>query len=132
MSGLPTPQVPISWGELVDKITILEIKDRRLTSEAALANVRRELAQLAAIEAQALAHVPTLAEVKARLLAVNEGLWVIEDDIRDEERARRFGDRFIELARAVYRQNDDRASLKREINDLLGSELVEEKSYQPY
>src|SRR3954467_11659007 len=105
MSGLPTPQVPISWGELVDKITILEIKDRRLTSEAALANVRRELAQLAAIEDQALAHVPHLAEAKARLLAVNEGLWVIEDDIRDEERARRFGDRFIELARAVYRQN---------------------------
>ncbi|MDB5437736.1 MAG: hypothetical protein JWM33_163 [Caulobacteraceae bacterium] len=132
MSGLPTPQVPISWGELVDKITILEIKARRLTSETALANVGRELAQLAAIEAQALARIPALAEVKARLLAVNEGLWEIEDDIRDEERARRFGDRFIELARAVYRRNDDRAGLKREINDLLGSELVEEKSYKPY
>lgn len=132
MSGLQTPQVPISWGELVDKITILEIKAQRLTSEAALANVGRELSQLAAIEAEALARVPALAQAKARLRAVNEGLWEIEDDIRDEERARRFGDRFIELARAVYRQNDDRAALKREINDLLGSELVEEKSYQPY
>lgn len=124
--------VPVSWGEVIDKITILEIKAERIADAAKLANITKELDELAAVrEREFPAHVQ-LAVLAAELKAINEKLWVVEDDIRDCERAKDFGPRFVELARAVYYTNDERAAVKRKINDLLGSALVEEKSYQPY
>ena len=124
--------VEISAGELIDKITILEIKAGRLEDPAKMTNVRTELESLVAARDAALTPSPELTELTARLKAVNERLWQIEDDIRDCERAKEFGDRFVELARAVYMNNDERADLKRRINELLGSRIVEEKSYAPY
>ena len=125
-------EVPVSAGELVDKLTILEIKSERIGEAAKLVNVRRELAGLTAIVGPLLAAQTALGPLKSSLRAVNETLWQIEDDIRDCERRKDFGPSFVELARKVYRTNDRRAALKREIDTLLGSELVEEKSYQAY
>jgi hypothetical protein len=122
------PDVPVSWGELIDKITILEIKSDRLTGADALANVRRELAALRKIEPGPGADA-RLAGLKAELVRVNQALWDIENEIRAKEAASDFGPGFVELARAVYRINDERAALKRQINLALGSELIEEKSY---
>lgn len=125
------PAVEVSWGELVDKLTILEIKERRLNSPAAVANVRRELVALN--EALRALHPPAaFAGLKQDLAAVNESLWEIEDRIRTKEAANVFDAEFVELARAVYRHNDKRAALKREINLLLKSDFVEEKQYTPY
>ena len=124
--------VPVSYGELLDKIAILQIKSERMTDPAKLANVRNELS---ALERTWLAHpaaVQDIAELRARLKAVNEALWVIEDDIRVKEKAQEFDDEFIRLARSVYVQNDTRARLKKDINQALGSAYVEEKSYQDY
>ena len=123
------PHVPASWGEVIDKITILQIKVARLPQESARANAARELALLQAIAAPALAQI---AEMTARLKALNEALWEIDDRIRDHERSGDFGPAFVELARAVYHRNDERGRIKREINLALGSGLIEEKSYQPY
>jgi hypothetical protein len=131
MSGLIIT-VEISPGELIDKITVLEIKNERIADPAKRANVRVELETLAAARDRAIRPSPELAELTARLKTVNEKLWVIEDDIRDCERAKDFGPRFVELARAVYVTNDERAAVKRRINDFLGSRLVEEKSYAAY
>ena len=125
-------QVPVSPGELLDKITILEIKSERMTDPEKLENVRRELALLSETWRAAVQEDETVDRIHRQLKKVNEALWVIEDDIRDCERTRDFAGRFIELARSVYKTNDRRAELKAEINRLLGSELVEEKSYQPY
>jgi hypothetical protein len=125
-------QTPVSYGELIDKITILEIKSRRITDDAKLANVRNELDLLNAIWANDAASQTDVSDERARLLAVNELLWDIEDRIRLKERAQAFDQEFIELARAVYFRNDERAAFKREINLKLGSQLVEEKSYQDY
>jgi hypothetical protein len=125
------PHVPISWGELLDKITILEIKVERLEQESARANAARELGLLRGIAGPALARDETLALV-ARLKALNQALWEIEDRIRDHERAGRFDQAFIELARSVYKRNDERGAVKRQINLVLGSGLIEEKSYKPY
>jgi hypothetical protein len=125
-------QTPVSYGELIDKITILEIKSRRILDEAKLANVRNELDLLNAIWTNAAAAQTDIADARARLLAVNELLWDIEDRIRLKEKAQAFDQEFIELARAVYFRNDERAAFKREINLKLGSQLVEEKSYQDY
>ncbi len=125
-------EVPVSMGELVDKVTILEIKSERITDPAKLDNVRRELALLNGRLAPLAKSAPGLAALKASLRAINEELWRIEDDIRDCERMRDFGSRFVELARAVYRTNDRRAAKKREIDALVGSDLVEEKSYAAY
>ena len=122
----------VSWGELIDKYTILAIKQERLTDAGKLKNVRNELESLAPARNQAHAIAPDLGELEAKLKAVNGALWVIEDDIRDCERAQDFGPAFVALARSVYRQNDLRAAFKRQINERLGSKLVEEKSYQPY
>ena len=124
-------EVPVSWGELIDKITILEIKSERIEDEAKRANVGRELDLLRSrLGARgASAEVERLAQ---SLRAVNTALWEIEDDIRAHENAGDFGSRFVELARSVYITNDKRADLKRELNMVLGSELVEEKSYQAY
>ena len=124
--------VPVSWGEVIDKITILEIKAERLSDAAKLANVTKELNELAAVREREFPGHAALAALAAELKAINEKLWVIEDDIRDCERAKDFGAKFVELARAVYFTNDERAQAKRRINDLLGSALVEEKSYAPY
>jgi hypothetical protein len=128
MYCLPTPVVPVSWGELLDKLTILEIKARRIASSSARSNVDREYRQLRAI-AQDLLEAPDLLPLLRQLRQVNEQLWDIEDRIRIEEAADRFGSTFVGLARAVYRTNDRRAEIKREINHLLASGLVEEKSY---
>ena len=124
--------VPIAPGELLDKITILEIKLERIGDAAKLANVRREFEALDAVRSGKLPASAALDDATARLKAVNEELWVIEDDIRDCERGGDFGAKFVELARAVYRTNDRRAAIKKEINLLLGSDLVEEKSYKEY
>ncbi len=124
--------VPIGPGELVDKITILEIKSERLAARDKLVNVRAELAALAKARDAAIAPSPALDELTAALKQVNLSLWQIEDEIRDCERAADFGPRFIALARAVYRTNDERAALKRRINDLLDADIVEEKSYAAY
>jgi hypothetical protein len=124
--------VPIGPGELIDKITILEIKATHLDAPEKLANVRAELAALVSARDAAIDASASLADLTTALKDVNAILWRIEDEIRDCERARDFGPRFIELARAVYRTNDERAALKRRINDLLGADIVEEKSYAPY
>jgi Family of unknown function (DUF6165) len=125
-------KVPISPGELLDKITILKIKSQRMSDGAKLKNVRAELSELdATFAASAYARVDIAADVEA-LFKVNERLWVIEDDIRDKERAQSFDADFIRLARAVYHENDERAAIKRRINVTLGSTIVEEKSYASY
>ncbi|UUX49544.1 DUF6165 family protein [Nisaea acidiphila] len=124
--------VPIAPGELLDKITILEIKLERIGDAAKLANVRTEFDALDAVRRETLPASAELADATARLKAVNEELWMIEDDIRDCERGGDFGETFVSLARAVYRTNDRRAAIKKEINLLLGSALVEEKSYKDY
>jgi hypothetical protein len=129
-------KVPVSAGELLDKITILRIKSQRIGDAQKLANVRRELDALEATwQASAYARADIAADIAAdveALLAVNERLWVIEDDIRDKERTQAFDAEFIRLARAVYVENDERAAIKRRINVKLGSAIVEEKSYRPY
>ena len=126
--------IPASVGELIDKITILEIKQQRIADAAKRANVERELAALMAVVEERNLGYPAgaLAELGQQLAGVNAQLWQIEDDIRECERQSDFGPRFIELARAVYRRNDERAALKRRINEQCGSELVEEKSYAAY
>lgn len=124
--------VPVSYGELLDKITILEIKAERIGDEAKRANVRAELEALERAWAAHPAAAVDIAAERARLRAVNEALWDIEDRIRLKEKAKSFDQAFIELARAVYLRNDERAAIKREINLKLGSPLIEEKSYQDY
>ena len=131
MSGVSVT-VDVSVGELIDKITILEIKAARFGDPAQLNNVKCELESLAAARDAALPASVELTELSQSLKRINERLWRIEDDIRDRERAKDFGPGFIELARAVYVCNDERAALKRRINELLGSRIVEEKSYAPY
>ena len=125
-------QVPISPGELLDKITILRIKAARMSDPSKVANVKHELALLEKTWSDSGAAAVNLGNEEANLTHVNEKLWVIEDEIRDEERAKRFTERFIELARAVYFTNDERAAIKKRINTLLGSTIVEEKSYKQY
>ncbi len=125
-------QVPISPGELLDKITILQIKSERIEDSAKLANVNRELEMLTRVWEQSVAADEVIEALAARLKSINEALWEIEDDIRDEERNKRFGERFIELARAVYVTNDERADAKKQVNLHLNSSIVEEKSYQDY
>jgi hypothetical protein len=124
--------VPVSYGELLDKIAILQIKSERMSDPAKLVNVRHELDTL---ETSWMAHSAAgndIVALRAQLKAVNERLWTIEDDIRLREQAQDFGAEFVRLARAVYFENDDRARIKRELNHALGSDLVEEKSYQDY
>lgn len=129
-------QIPASPGEVLDKLTILDIKLDRIGDAAKRANVAREHAALTEAWGAALAsraeQLPQLAEHRAALRAVNEALWDVEDALREHERRAEFDARFIELARSVYRTNDRRAALKRQVNDLLGSSLHEEKSYAAY
>ena len=125
-------KVPISPGELLDKVTILRIKSRRMTDADKLRNVRLELAALEDTwQASPYAKADITADIEA-LQRVNERLWLIEDDIRDKERDKDFGAEFVRLARAVYFENDERAAIKRRINLNLGSSIVEEKSYAEY
>ena len=125
-------QIPVSPGELVDRLTILEIKSARIADPEKAANVRYELGLLADAAKAAIPPSRDMDALKAALKTVNEKLWEIEDAIRDCERAQDFGDRFIALARSVYQTNDERAALKARINEALGSAIREEKSYAPY
>ena len=122
----------VAPGELIDKITILRIKNERIGDAEKLKNVRIELDSLNATRTESVTESDELVRLDAALQSVNEALWVIEDDIRDCERDSDFGQKFIDLARAVYKTNDKRAALKKEINILLGSHIVEEKSYAEY
>jgi hypothetical protein len=124
--------VPIAYGELIDKITILEIKSERIGDAAKVANVRIELDLLDATWGADAASRVDIAAERADLRRVNEALWDIEDRIRLKEKAKAFDAEFIELARSVYIRNDERAAIKRAINVKLGSTLVEEKSYADY
>lgn len=124
--------VPVSFGELLDKIAILQIKSERIVDPSKLANVRKELESLTSTWMAHPAAQQNIPEMRAALKAVNERLWDIEDQIRDRERAQDFGPEFVRLARAVYFENDDRARIKRDINQALGSAYVEEKSYSNY
>jgi len=124
--------VPVSYGELIDKITILEIKSERIKNAAKLANVRVELDLLNGTWREDPAARTDIAAERDALHRVNEALWDIEDRIRVKEKAKSFDTEFIELARSVYIRNDERAEIKRAINEKLGSTLVEEKSYEDY
>lgn len=126
------PAVPTSWGEVIDKITILEIKKKNIVAEAALKNVERELSMLSNHIGGVIAEDPALVQMKQELFDINSQLWTIEDRIREKESDRSFDAEFIDLARSVYRTNDLRAAVKRRINMHLASEIVEEKSYKPY
>ena len=125
-------EVPVSYGELIDKITILEIKSERIGDPEKLINIDRELQLLTQTWKNSAAARHDIADARARLKEINEKLWEIEDQIRLKESARSFDEQFITLARDVYYTNDIRSRIKREINLALGSELVEEKSYQDY
>jgi hypothetical protein len=120
--------IPISPGELLDKISILEIKVERIADPVKQANVRSELSLLSSVQ-DTLPQSSELAALAAELKAVNERLWDVEDAIRECDRRADFGAEFIRLARSVYIENDRRAALKRRVNELLGSPLIEEKSY---
>jgi hypothetical protein len=125
---MSSPLIPVSWGELLDKITILEIKTSRLHAPHARANAARELELLR----QATAGLSGVTELSAALLAVNTRLWRIEDQIREYEAVGEFGPGFVALARAIYRENDERGRIKQAVNRKLHSALVEEKQYSPY
>ncbi|MEM7619487.1 MAG: DUF6165 family protein [Pseudomonadota bacterium] len=124
--------IPVSVGELLDKITILEIKSQRIEDETKCKNVEQELSALQSVRRQAQLYSPPLEEIVQALKKINEVLWDIEDKIRFKEAQQSFDQEFIELARSVYQTNDERALLKRKINELTGSKLIEEKSYQDY
>jgi hypothetical protein len=129
---MPDPIVPVSWGELLDKVAILEIKRARLRSPAAVANTERELAALAPALTMLEPALAGLADLRVALTAVNQRLWIIEDQIREKDAQGDFGPVFVALARSVYRENDERGRIKRAINTMLGSGLVEEKQYSAY
>lgn len=124
--------VPVSWGELLDKITILQIKSERIHDTRKLKNISHELGLLVTIRDREISNPSGLMDVVADLRRANERLWEIEDAIRLCEKEQDFGQRFIELARSVYMTNDLRAGLKYQINQLLGSQVIEEKSYESY
>jgi Family of unknown function (DUF6165) len=125
-------QIEVSFGELIDKLTILEIKFERIPDPAKRLNIERELAILNDAWMRVGVDPEAVAEMRAELKSINERLWEIEDRIRQKEADGAFDGDFIELARCVYRTNDERSVVKRAINDRLGSGLVEEKSYRPY
>ena len=124
--------VEVSPGELIDKITILEIKLERISEAVKQRNVKAEWETLTAAHDAAIEPLDKLERLTADLKQINERLWEIEDDIRECERDKNFGDKFIELARGVYLNNDRRSRVKHQINKLLGSNLIEEKSYAAY
>jgi hypothetical protein len=123
--------IPVSPGELIDKLTILRVKAARIDA-AKVANVKKELELLEAVAAREFSSVAQIDALAVELEAVNAALWDIEEGKRDCERRKDFGEAFVALARKVYMENDRRAALKRRINEAAGSDLVEEKSYRPY
>jgi hypothetical protein len=123
--------IPVSVGELIDKITILRIKSQRMGDSQQLANVRRELTALQAVSERINCDATVLTQYTDELTRVNEALWDVEDEIRDCEAKSNFGDQFIALARSVYRHNDERARIKKAINMAAGSRYTEEKFYKP-
>ena len=125
-------EVPVAVAELIDKITILEIKTERFRDATKLANAKAELTLLCERRAAAMGTDPALNAIEAKLKAVNERIWDLEDTIRECERRQDFGPTFVTAARSIYRTNDERAALKREINVKTGSQLIEEKSYSAY
>jgi hypothetical protein len=127
-----TVLAPVSLGELLDKIVILEIKKERISDEAKLTNIRTELQALRAIRPPLLLDNAEIQIWEKALRSANEELWDLEDRIRDKERLDDFGPEFVEVARLIYRTNDRRAHAKKMINTICGSKIVEEKSYQPY
>ena len=129
---MKTPHIPISWGELFDKITILQIKLENLKDKNALKNVKIEHEKLNSIFNEVFFENTIANQLIIDLKLINEKLWNIEDLIRDKERNKVFNKEFIELARKVYITNDKRSRIKRKINETFGSELVEEKSYADY
>ena len=129
---MKTPLIPISWGELFDKITILQIKLENLKDKNALKNVKIEYDELFKIYENNFLEDENAKRLLADLKTINKTLWNIEDDIRDKERHKTFDEEFIELARSVYITNDKRSSIKKNINNTFGSELIEEKSYSDY
>jgi hypothetical protein len=128
----PMPLTPISWGELIDKITILEIKQINIKSSTALININKELGYLNEIIKGSTGVAELIDDLKQQLFNLNKLLWQVEDDIRDKDFKQEFDIAFIELARRVYKLNDERAKLKRSINEMLNSEFVEEKSYKDF
>jgi hypothetical protein len=122
----------ISVGELLDKITILQIKSEKIKDSAKLGNINRELAILNEIRVQRLESLPELYQLEIELKKINEVIWILEDEVRNHERRRDFGPGFVSLARSIYKANDRRSVLKRQINDLMGSNIIEEKSYSQY
>jgi hypothetical protein len=123
--------IPVSIGELIDKITILRIKSQRMADSQQLANVQRELTALQAVSERIRCDATVLTQYTDELTRVNEALWDVEDAIRDCEANSDFGDRFVALARSVYQHNDERARIKKAINIAAGSRYLEEKSYKP-
>jgi hypothetical protein len=128
---MKTPSVPVSWGELIDKITILEIKSKKIIREPAASNINTELSLLSKIAKEVLQD-EVFQTLKTDLFLVNSELWDIEDQIRLKESMKQFGDEFVSLARSIYQKNDLRAKLKRSLNEKLASGLMEEKSYRQY
>ena len=124
--------IPVAPGELVDKISILEIKSERIKDPAKLENIHRELELLTGTAKEHLPEDGTLTELSTALKAVNGQIWDLEDVIRDCERRNDFGELFLKTARMIYRTNDRRAALKRKINLHLGASIIEEKSYSEY
>ena len=129
---MKNPLIPISWGELFDKITILQIKSEKILSPASLKNIDRELKQLSLVFDKAFAENSLALELAEELKEINSRLWDIEDRIREKEKKKVFDNEFIQLARNVYIKNDQRSVIKRTINEAFGSELIEEKSYSKY
>lgn len=126
------PLIPVSWGELIDKVTILEIKKINISSPESLLNINKELSYLNQILFDNGDEIQKIKKLKESLFDVNKKLWIIEDEIREKEYKKEFDSIFIQLARSVYQRNDERAELKKAINKLMKSELKEEKSYKKY
>lgn len=124
--------IEVSYGELIDKITILEIKAAQVKDPIKLNNVQLELKKLVSVLQEKIRPDDGLDELTAQLRGVNRTLWDVEDRLRDKERGKEFDGNFIELARSVYKLNDERARIKRDLNAMLKSEIVEEKNYRPY
>ena len=124
--------IPVAPGELIDKITILKIKSERMSEADKVANVRRELELLCDVQRRNIPEDPKVSDMQARLEEVNGRIWDLEDVIRDCERDKDFGETFLATARKIYRTNDERAAIKKEINIHLGSQIIEEKSYAAY
>ena len=129
---MKSPKIAVSWGELIDRITILEIKLVQLSHQDALANVEKEHKHLEDVFSRHILDKDKVNELFEELREINKRLWGIEDSLREKERDKCFDQEFIELARSVYLTNDQRSRTKRRINEMLQSELIEEKSYSTY